>query len=130
DPRVQQALDLKVPIYLFELKTALLMPRQVPSVASLSRFPEVRRDIAIIIDRKITAGEVRACIQGAADETLQNLKLFDVYQGKGIDPNGKSLALGLTFQHPSRTLTDDEINRSVDRIVASLEKQLHAKLRN
>ena len=61
---------------------------------------------------------------------LKNLKLFDVYQGKGIDPTRKSIALGLTFQHASRTLTDDEINHSMDSIVTSLEAQLGASLRN
>ena len=96
----------------------------------MSRFPEVRRDIAIIVDQKITAKDVRSCINSAADDSLQNLKLFDVYQGKGIDPNRKSLALGLTFRHSSRTLTDDEINHSMDSIVSSLEAQLGASLRN
>jgi phenylalanyl-tRNA synthetase beta chain len=56
--------------------------------------------------------------------------LFDVYQGKGIDPNRKSVALGLTFQHASRTLTDDEINGFVNQIVAALTKNLDASLRN
>lgn len=130
DPRVQQSLDIRTPIYLFELKTDLLMPRRVPAVDSLSRHPEVRRDIAIIVDQAVTAAQIEACIRSAADETLKNLKVFDVYQGKGIDPDAKSLALGLTFQHPERTLTDEEINATVDRIVASLEKQFDAKLRN
>jgi phenylalanyl-tRNA synthetase beta chain len=56
--------------------------------------------------------------------------LFDVYQGKGIDPNRKSVALGLTFQDVSRTLTDEEINVSIGEIVAALEKNLDANLRN
>ena len=76
------------------------------------------------------AAEIVGCVQSAANKTLKNLKLFDVYQGKGIDPNRKSLAIGLTFQHASRTLTDDEINSSVDKIVTSLEAQFGASLRN
>jgi len=96
----------------------------------MSRFPEVRRDIAVIVDQAATAAALRRCITGAANDSLQNLKLFDVYQGKGIDPNRKSLAIGLTFQHASRTLTDDEINNSVDKIVTSLEAQFGASLRN
>ena len=60
---------------------------------------------------------------------LQNLMLFDVYMGKGIDPNRKSVALGLTFQHPSRTLTDEEINADMDRVVAELHERFGATLR-
>ncbi len=97
---------------------------------ALSRYPEVRRDIAVIVDQVVSAANIRVCIEAVADDTLQNLKLFDVYQGKGIDTNRKSLALGLTFQHPSRTLRDEEINNSMDKIVASLEAEFGASLRN
>ncbi len=130
DPRVQQDLDCRYPIFLFEIKIEEVIAKSIAQSAAMSRFPEVRRDIALILDQAVTAGQVRQCIENTADETLQNLKLFDVYQGKGIDPNRKSLALGLTFQHSSRTLTDDEINDSMDRIVSTLQAQLGASLRN
>ena len=130
DPRVQQTLGLDQAVYLFELKLALLTPKRLPNAAPLSRFPEVRRDIAIIVDSSVHAAEINTCVVQAADETFRNLKLFDVYQGKGIDPNRKSIALGLTFQHVSRTLTDEEISVSVDQIVTALESQLAASLRN
>ena len=130
DPRVQQTLDLDQPVFLFELKLDLLKLKRLPNAAPLSRFPEVRRDIAVIVDNSVDAAEINACVLNAADETLRNLKLFDVYQGKGIDPNRKSIALGLTFQHVSRTLTDEEISVSVGEIVAALESKLAASLRN
>jgi phenylalanyl-tRNA synthetase beta chain len=78
----------------------------------------------------VDAAEIVGCVESTANETLKNLKLFDVYQGKGIDPNRKSVALGLTFQDVSRTLTDEEINVSIGEIVAALEKNLDANLRN
>lgn len=130
DPRIQQSLDVRYPVFLFELEIDAISDKKVASSAVMSRFPEVRRDIAIIVDQIVTASALRQCIQSAADDTLQNLKLFDVYQGKGIDPTRKSIALGLTFQHASRTLTDDEINNSMDKIVASLEAEFGASLRN
>ncbi len=130
DPRVQTSLDVKHPIYLFELKVSELITKSLPQAQVLSRFPEVRRDIAIIVDQAVNAGEIRACVEAHAGSSLQNLKLFDVYQGKGIETNRKSLALGLTFQHPSRTLTDEEISSSMDEIVASLEAAFGASLRN
>jgi len=130
DPRIQQNYDIRYPVFLFELEIDAISAKKVASSAVMSRFPEVRRDIAIIVDQIVTASAIRQCIQTTADDTLQNLKLFDVYQGKGIDPTRKSIALGLTFQHASRTLTDDEINNSIDKIVASLEVEFGASLRN
>ena len=129
-PRIQQSLDIRYPIFLFEIEIDALISKTLAQHTPMSRFPEVRRDIAIILDQVVSASAVRQCIQSAADDTLKNLKLFDVYQGKGIDPTRKSIALGLTFQHASRTLTDDEINHSMDSIVTSLEAQLGASLRN
>lgn len=130
DPRIQQQLDIRFPIFLFELTVDSVIAKKLVHSEPMSRFPEVRRDIAVIVDQGVTAAELRQCITTGATDTLQNLKLFDVYQGKGIDPNRKSLAIGLTFQHASRTLTDDEINNSVEKIVASLEAQFGASLRN
>jgi phenylalanyl-tRNA synthetase beta chain len=130
DPRVQKKLDIRVPIYLFELKIEFIITKMVPEAVPLSRFPEVRRDLAIIVDRAVEAINVRKCVNSVADSSLTNLKLFDVYQGKGIDPNRKSLALGLTFRHASRTLTDEEINDSISKIVASLEADFGASLRS
>ena len=95
-----------------------------------SKYPEVRRDLAVIVEQAVSAAEIVGCIQSTANETLRNLKLFDVYQGKGIDPTRKSVALGLTFQDVSRTLTDEDINDSVAEIVAALEQKLDASLRN
>ncbi|MDA0978065.1 MAG: phenylalanine--tRNA ligase subunit beta [Proteobacteria bacterium] len=130
DPRIQQTLDIRHPIYLFELNIDSVITKKVAQHAAMSRFPEVRRDIAVIVDESVSASALFSCIEEAADDTLQNLKLFDVYQGKGIDPNRKSLALGLTFQHHSRTLTDDEINSTMESIVSSLVASFGASLRN
>lgn len=130
DPRIQQQLDIRYPVFLFELIIESVTTKKLAQSQPMSRFPEVRRDIAVIVEQTITSRQVRDCVHLAAGDALQNLKLFDVYQGKGIDPNRKSLALGLTFQHASRTLTDDEINNSMDRVVTSLEAQLGASLRN
>jgi len=130
DPGVQHTLDLKLPIFLFELKLDVLITKSVSRMKILSRYPGVRRDIAIIVDQAVNAADIQASVEKTADNSLQNLKLFDVYQGKGIESNRKSLALGLTFQHPSRTLTDEEINNFMDEIVAALELEFGARLRN
>ncbi|WP_297004992.1 hypothetical protein, partial [Thalassolituus sp. UBA6592] len=73
--------------------------------------------------------QVLEAIRAKAGDYLTKLNLFDVYVGKGIDPDRKSLALGLTWQHPSRTLTDEEVNDSVSNVLAHLEESLGATLR-
>jgi phenylalanyl-tRNA synthetase beta chain len=97
--------------------------------SELSRFPEVRRDLALIADKDVAAAAVLDVIRENAGEWLTDLRLFDVYQGKGIDPDRKSLAVGLTWQHPSRTLNDDEVNSTTQNILTSLEQRLNATLR-
>lgn len=129
-PRVQAQLGLNEPVFLFELVVALLISGKLPDQQELSKFPEIRRDIAILVDQDIHADQILANIRENAGDYLQNLMLFDVYTGKGIDPTRKSLALGLTYQHPSRTLTDLEISDSIDRVVTSLHDQFGASLRN
>ena len=130
DPRVQKALDIRYPVYLFELKVELITNKVIAKVGPLSKFPEVRRDIAIIVDESISAASVMKCIYSLTDDSLINLKLFDVYQGKGIDPNRKSIAMGLTFRHGSRTLNDEEINHSISKIISFLKSELKASLRD
>ncbi|MFO8212243.1 phenylalanine--tRNA ligase subunit beta, partial [Pseudomonas aeruginosa] len=117
------------PVYLFELVLAELVRGRLPKFSELSRFPEVRRDLALVVNRDIPAESVLSTIREEAGEFLTDLRLFDVYQGKGIDPLGKSLAVGLTWQHPSRTLNDDEVNATTQKIVASLEQRFNATLR-
>jgi phenylalanyl-tRNA synthetase beta chain len=130
DPRVAKSLGLEQNAYLFEVKLSGLASRRVPQATNLSKFPEVRRDIAVIVDKNVSAAEIGGCVKSVEINALQNLKLFDVYQGEGIDLNRKSIALGLTFQDASRTLTDDEINDFVAKIIEALSTQLGASLRN
>jgi phenylalanyl-tRNA synthetase beta chain len=128
-PQLQQQLDIPQPVYLFELNQAAIAEAQLPVFETLSKFPEVRRDLAVLLSCETTAAELQSLVLSEAGEYLIDLKVFDVYTGKGIDPERKSVALGLTYQHPSRTLTEDEINSSVDAIVASLGDKLGASLR-
>jgi phenylalanyl-tRNA synthetase beta chain len=116
-------------VYLFEVLLAQIVEGELPRFSELSRFPEVRRDLAVVVAREIPADDVLRCIRDAAGENLTDLKLFDVYQGKGIDPLGKSVAVGLTWQHPSRTLNDDEVSDAMQKILSSLEERFNATLR-
>jgi phenylalanyl-tRNA synthetase beta chain len=128
-PELIKALGLDQPVYLFELLIEQASRGKLPRFEELSRYPEVRRDLAILIDESITSADVLSVIRSRSGEYLTDLRLFDVYQGKGIDPHRKSLAVGLTWQHPSRTLNDEEINETMQGILVSLEERFNATLR-
>jgi phenylalanyl-tRNA synthetase beta chain len=128
-PELSKTLGLDRPVFVFEVLLADVAKGRLPKFRELSRFPEVRRDLALLADRDVASSAVLEVIRENAGEWLTDLRLFDVYQGKGIDPLRKSLAVGLTWQHPSRTLTDDEVNATTQQILASLEERLNATLR-
>lgn len=128
-PELVKTLGLDRTVYVFELVLADVVEGRLPKFHELSRFPEVRRDLALIAGRDVAASAVLEVIRENAGEWLTDLRLFDVYQGKGIDPDRKSLAVGLTWQHPSRTLNDDEVNATTQNILTSLEQRLNTTLR-
>ncbi|MDO9622679.1 MAG: phenylalanine--tRNA ligase subunit beta [Pseudomonas sp.] len=128
-PELSKTLGFDQPVYMFELLLAEITQGRMPKFQELSRFPEVRRDLALLVDRDVPAAMLLAAIRDAAGEWLTDLKLFDVYHGKGIDPHRKSLAVGLTWQHPSRTLNDDEVSSTAQNVLASLEQRFNATLR-
>ncbi|MFD1216367.1 phenylalanine--tRNA ligase subunit beta [Microbulbifer celer] len=128
-PQLQKALDLPKAAFLFELSLKAMGDTRLPAFAPLSKFPEVRRDLAVLVDVDVTAGSLKQTAVETAGEFLTDFNIFDVYQGKGIDFNRKSVAMGLTFQHPSRTLNDEEINAAVDAVVRELEQKYNASLR-
>ncbi|MBA1194472.1 phenylalanine--tRNA ligase subunit beta [Pseudomonas entomophila] len=128
-PELAKALGLERPVFAFELILGEVAEGRLPAFSELSRFPETRRDLALIAGRDVSASAVLDTIRAHAGEWLTDLRLFDVYQGKGIDPDRKSLAVGLTWQHPSRTLNDDEVNATLQTILTSLEQGLNTTLR-
>ncbi|MEW5513748.1 phenylalanine--tRNA ligase subunit beta [Pseudomonas asiatica] len=128
-PELAKALDLDRPVFLFELVLGDVVEGRLPKFSELSKFPETRRDLALIAGRDVASSSVLEVIRDNAGEWLTDLRLFDVYQGKGIDPDRKSLAVGLTWQHPSRTLNDDEVNAALQNILTSLEQRLNTTLR-
>lgn len=129
-PAVADKLGLTAPALVFELALEPLLRGCLPRFRELSRFPAVRRDIAVVVDNTLQVDAVLAVIRKAAPDTLRELKLFDLYTGKGIDSGRKSLALGLTLQADSRTLTDSEVEESLEAILAALKTELGATLRD
>jgi phenylalanyl-tRNA synthetase beta chain len=101
----------------------------LPKYRSISKFPAVRRDLAIVIDKGISVAELEKKVLKFARQLLIKLRIFDIYHGEGIEDGKKSVAMGLTFQDPSRTLVDSEINEIIDRVVLGLQQDLNAILR-
>ncbi|MCD8521194.1 MAG: phenylalanine--tRNA ligase subunit beta [Saccharospirillaceae bacterium] len=128
-PSLQKPLGVKQALYLVQLDLAAVRDIAIPDFSELSKFPEMRRDLALVVSQDVQVDQVLQAIRAKAGDYLTKLNLFDVYVGKGIDPDRKSLALGLTWQHPSRTLTDEEVNDSVSSVLAHLNESLGATLR-
>ena len=129
-PAVRSKLGLKVDAVLFELRLDVLTEGRVPSFTPLSRFPEVRRDLAFMVEDTCSVQALLDLVRSGGGEWLTEAHLFDVYQGQGVVAEGhKSVALGLTWQHPSRTLNDEEINQLVEAIVETSKQELGAQLR-
>ena len=128
-PRLQKELDLSQSVFLFELLLAEVVEGQLPAFRGISKFPEVRRDLALIVDASVSAEALCNTVRLNAGSYLIDLKIFDVYQGKGIENNRKSVGLGLTFRDSSRTLTEEEINVAVENVVSAMKEQFSASLR-
>ena len=128
-PRLQKFLGLSQSVYLFEITMKNIETGEIPAFKPLSKFPAIRRDIAVVMDESVTAQTVHNCIRDVAGETLSKFELFDVYRGEGIDSGRKSLALGLTLQDLSRTLTDTDVDKELNKIIDVLNQRLGATLR-
>jgi phenylalanyl-tRNA synthetase beta chain len=128
-PKIQADQGINTPVYLFQVDVEKIAKSKLPKHKEVSKFPEVSRDLAFFVDNVVTSSELISAAKAVAGEQLIHLKLFDVYQSKDIENKGKSIALGLTFQHSSRTLNDEEINQAIDRVVVELGNKYKAELR-
>ena len=128
-PSLAKPLGLKQAVYLLEISLKAVRQVEVPSFKPLSKFPEMRRDLALVVTDATPVADVMSLIREKAGDYLTKLNLFDIYKGKGVDSDRKSLALGLTWQHPSRTLNEEEVNEAVDNVLAHLADRIDAQLR-
>jgi len=128
-PQTQKALDIDPRVYVFEIKQSAIARNRIPAFEALSRFPEVRRDLAILVDEAIPVADILSVINETASDLVKETQLFDIYQGKGVDEGTKSVAFGLILQEFSRTLTDTEVDSEIDNIVSTLNQQFAATLR-
>jgi phenylalanyl-tRNA synthetase beta chain len=128
-PQLARQLSLGAATYIFELRLQALWPAVTPVFSPVSRYPSIRRDYSFEVDETVQWEAVQNCIQKVAPEYLTEVRLFDIYSGKGVTPGRKSFAIGLILQEISRTLTDVEIESATTEILAALTENLGVTLR-
>ncbi|NIL93661.1 MAG: phenylalanine--tRNA ligase subunit beta [Woeseiaceae bacterium] len=128
-PRHQKPFDLKREVFMFELDAAGALASQAPKAKSISKFPSIRRDIAVIVDDKISAVDLISTVASTAPDLISDVRIFDIYRGPGIEAGLKSVALGLILQETCRTLTDDDADAAMTAAVKKLEDKFAAQLR-
>ncbi|MGI2853377.1 phenylalanine--tRNA ligase subunit beta [Shewanella algae] len=129
-PSLEKPFGLNGKTIVFELELDALLQAKLPQAQAVSKFPANRRDIAIVVDEEVAAGEVMTLIRKVGENQLVGLNLFDVYRGKGVEQGKKSLAIALTLQDNTRTLEEKEIAEMVDTVVSALKSEFNASLRD
>jgi phenylalanyl-tRNA synthetase beta chain len=134
-PKVLKALDLKGPLVAFEINLDALPPpkakptKMKPKLA-LSDFQPITRDFAFVVGRQVQAGDIVKAAQAAERQLVVGVDVFDIYEGAGIDPDKKSVAIAVTLQPTEKTLTDTEIEAVSTKIVGEVSKKTGAVLRS
>ncbi|OEY66984.1 phenylalanine--tRNA ligase subunit beta [Marinobacter sp. X15-166B] len=129
-PQVQKNLELNGTILLFELFLDAVLSGYVPNFKEISKFPEVRRDLAIIIENGIAFADVERVVRQQAGNHLTALRAFDVYEGQSVGEGKRSVALSLFWQHPERTLHEEEVHKLFNEVITALTEELGATLRS
>jgi len=129
-PKLQQQYDLPKSTILFELETDLLLRTELPAYQEVSKFIAVRRDIAVVVDESIETQSIIDAVAAAKIPLLQKMQLFDIYQGKGIAENKKSLAFLILMQDTHKTMVDTEADAAMAKLLNLLENKFDAQLRS
>jgi phenylalanyl-tRNA synthetase beta chain len=128
-PVVLSKLHVSQPVYVFELELASILTANLPNFTELSKYPSIRRDISLAVDTEISAQLLIDCIWSVKSDILHDVFVFDVYTGKEVKSNLKSVALGLILQGFSRTLLDDDVDKLIDKILVQLNNKYNAVIR-
>ena len=129
DPKLAAELGLTGDVYVAELELVALAERALPKAGELSRYPSIRRDIAIVVEKSIEFARLERIVRETLGQLLRDFVLFDEFAGKGLPENARSLAMGLILQDASRTLADVDADSAVQSVLNALERETGAKLR-
>jgi phenylalanyl-tRNA synthetase beta chain len=128
-PELAKRIDKKRTAVVFALQLEGLAPAQVPGFQKYSKYPSIRRDLAIVVDDQVSVEALTKAARAAVGEILQHVVVFDVYRGKGVDSRQKSVGLGLILQDSSRTLTDEDADQKMRSVMQKLEHEFGATIR-
>ena len=128
-PQLVREFDFTYAPIVFEVEYAAGLAAKMPRFEEISRFPRVRRDLAVVVDEKVSLRQLHERVTFAASSLLRDIRVFDVFRGPGIESGRKSVALGLIFQDNSRTLADEDADRLLAAIRADLSATLGAGFR-
>ncbi|HHH46449.1 MAG TPA: phenylalanine--tRNA ligase subunit beta [Thiotrichales bacterium] len=128
-PQLAEMLEIPSDVQLLEIRAEALEQVRLPTFEPLSRFPAIRRDLAVLVEERVPASAIVETVREAAGERLREVFPFDVYQGENIEKGRKSMALGLILQDASRTLTDEDVEQIMQRVVKALRDRLDATIR-
>lgn len=129
-PVILQKLDIPISLFVFELDFAFLQKKPLLKVEEPSRFPEIRRDISLLVKESIPAAKIQDKIKEIGGLLLKDVYIFDLFQGGNVPDGMKSIALALILQHATRTLVDEEVNELLKSVTRELKEQLGAELRS
>lgn len=129
-PQIAKALDLPTSwVAQLNLQAVIDMHQQALTIMTPSKFPQVRRDIAVVVDKSIAMQSMKDTIKQVGGELLKDVWLFDVYAGSNVPESQQSLAFALVWQDIEATLSDERINAQMEAVIAALHEQYHATLR-
>ena len=121
----------KSPVYVLEINLDRLLEKRTGNMKfkEISKFPSIKKDIAFVVNNEITSLEIENNIKKAAGYSLEKIKLFDLYVGKNLGENKKSIAYSLTFSDQKRTLTEEEVTNSIEKIIDAVTRKCNAEVR-
>jgi len=129
---VLRSVDCKQEVFYADIDWDLLLksyPAKEVTYAEVAKFPEVRRDLALVVSNEVTFAQIEAVARATERKLLKQVSLFDVYQGKGIAEGRKSYAVSFILQDKDKTLNDKQIDTVMSKLQRNLEQQLDAKIR-
>ncbi len=128
-PKLNKPLDINGRVFVFELALSAVLNAQVPEFSGVSRYPAIRRDLALVVEQSVTGGQIEHCLKSIDSDILKAFQLFDVYTGDGVEHGKKSIAIAFRIQHGERTLTDDEVDALMTQVRDNLQSSLGAVIR-
>lgn len=128
-PQLVKPMGVSGSVYMFQIRQDALMTMDVPSAKAISKFPEVQRDLAFVVDESLPVQALIDAVVSVKSDIFKSVDIFDIYRGQGIEPSQKSIALTLKIQHQDRTLQDEEVEALVADVLAAAKAAVNAELR-